>query len=209
MRRRSWCVVIAGVVSAAAAIAACTGDDPAVTPVTDGGVGPGNDGASDGGDKRDGAGSSDAATDAGTDAAFPGCGTPDTTPCNCGGGKSCCIGNGAPVCFPIGQEDASAGCSSTETITCAATTCGAGRVCCYNGTLRAGTTCPLAMTSFDTQCENVDPDAAAGHPCTNAPDGFVHEQVCATDMECARFDAGKCVPALMDTVNRVMKICVR
>lgn len=191
--------------AAVATIIACTGDDPATTSTADSGAN--GDGAS----VNDSGSSGDGSVDAGADTSSSTCGTADTTPCNCGTTKSCCIGSGSALCFSRGSEDeadAASGCTSTSTLDCVANDCGGGSVCCFNGEVTPGTTCTKRMTSFDSRCIQVDASAVS-NPCVDESNGAVHELLCAVDADCARFDAGACVPALMDTVKRVMKVCAR
>lgn len=172
-------------VSAAAGVSvACTGDDFAL---------PSNEG--DGGTP---------AAEAGVPAT---CATLDTTPCGCGAGKGCCIGNGVVKCVPSGTGSPADGCESTTSLDCVGTTCGGGDVCCYNGDVSTGSVCAKRLTAFDTRC--APKDTTGGPQCKYTSNGIVHELTCVTNDDCTKYDAGTCVAAVMDTVNRVMGICVR
>lgn len=62
------------------------------------------------------------------------------------------------------------------------------------------------MTAFNTECIDIDP---SGHyPCVDATNGVTKPMLCLLDADCELFDAGSCVSALMDSVSRVMGICV-
>jgi hypothetical protein len=197
------CVVGAAV----AAVAACTGEDPVFTNESDGG--PASIEAST---NADAGTSSETSTDAGSDGApdAGSCGARDTTPCGCGPSNDCCIGTGAAVCVPAGTGTPDSGCESTTTLDCVGSTCGGGRVCCYNGSVSPGAVCPKRMTAFDTRC--VDEDNDGGPQCVElpgTPSARLHELTCLVDGDCAQYDAGSCVSALMDGVKRVMGVCVR
>ena len=194
MRRRLLIAGFATVLMACAVVAACTGDDPVLTP------------ARDGGDETS------ATADGGPDAKPQvNCGARDTTPCGCPGSKSCCIGRGVADCYPSGQEpeDAAAGCTSTTIVRCVATSCGANQACCFNGDVTGGDVCSKRLTSFDTECVSVDVDAADPYPCINTSNSSKKAITCLVDADCAKFDAGTCVSALMDTVMRVIGVCTR
>jgi hypothetical protein len=189
---------------ACAAIVACVGDDPVLaTEAADGG--------------REGAAPADAATapEGAAADATPGpgpCGARDTTPCGCGGGKSCCIGGDVVGCYPVGQEDqadAAAGCTSTTTLRCLATTCGANRACCFNGDVNAGDACGKRLTAFDTACVDVSATAVDPYPCVDETNGNRKALTCLVDGDCTKFDAGTCVSGLMDKADRVIGVCVR
>jgi len=185
-------------------VAACTGDDPVLT---NGGGGDGGGGDGGGGD---GDGGPVTEADAGGDGPA-GCGDRDTTPCGCkGGAMGCCIGNGVAVCVPSGTGTPADGCGSTSTLDCVGTTCGGGQVCCYNGSVSQAAVCPMRMTAFDTRCAPIDADG--GPQCVElpgTPSARLHELTCISSDDCTPYDAGTCVSALMDGVNRVIGICVR
>jgi len=131
----------------------------------------------------------------------------DKTPCGCGSGKGCCIGNGVVKCVERGNGTVADGCDSTTTLDCVGTTCGGSQVCCFNGDVSMGTTCAKRATAFDTRCAPAD--TTGGPQCMDTSNGIVHELTCLVDGDCSKFNAGTCVPTLMDTVNRVMGICVK
>ena len=187
---------------ACAVFAACTGDEAVLI-----------SGGSDDAGAPDGRGAGDAPPsvgspgDGGPDGSSASCGARDTTPCNCGPSKSCCPGAGGGfACFERGTEDQDAGCTSTATLRCAATGCGANRVCCFNGAVTPGTVCPKRMTRYDTECIDV---VGGGFPCVDTTNGLTKVLMCLDDADCAPFDAGTCVSALMDEFRRVMGICAR
>lgn len=204
MRVRGMVIGLLTIVSTGTSIFACVGADPVLERSTAEAGSPdvasssddASDGDADGGAvPRDGS-SPDAAAE---------CGARDTTPCGCGAGKSCCIGSGAAVCQVSGNEDPGAGCTSTTTLRCVGTTCGGGRVCCFNGERTTGAVCGARLTAFDTECADVD--AADPFPCVDAPSGARKLLTCLVDEDCQKFDAGACLSAVMDGVGRVLGVC--
>lgn len=212
MRRRMTLLLVASGLLGAL-VWSCVGDDPAliVSQDRDGGS---SEGSTGGGGARDSSiddvGPSPTG-DASADASEAGtsCGTSDTTPCECGPGKTCCVfADGRSSCQARGNEDEDAGCSSTNIIRCVAGTCAPGQVCCFNGAVGDDDVCPKRLALFDSECVSVSPDAPES-ACVDLSNSDRHLLMCRGDEDCAAYDAGTCQPARMDHVGRVMGICVR
>lgn len=191
-------------------IAACVGDEPNRSKMVgeDAGGAAGEDAEARGIPNRDA--ETSGPLDGGADAdAGSRCGERDRSPCGCAGISSCCVVGNEGRCAERGNEemDAATGCTSTNTIRCVASTCGGNRVCCFNGTVTGGSLCPKRMTAFDTECLDVNPDG--GYPCVDTSNGVTKPMLCLVDADCELFDAGRCESALMDSVDRIMGICVR
>jgi hypothetical protein len=181
---------------------ACLGEDPDFDKADSSGDAAAADASSsqtDAGADASASPEADAASDAPQDAAGDACGAPkDQSPCGCGGAKNCCLWeDGGTECYPAGNAPAEC-LSSHGLIACVGrSSCAAGQACCVVGGVLGGT-CPTRLERWDTTCVSDGPN-----PC----DG--KRVLCASDSDCVLSDAGTCVAAVMDGLNRPMGICVK